>query len=152
MDTAKVNRALNLSVPNLEDKLDQLKKTAKSIIKGIFPDSIQDNIIFNILSRAYSLYKQKLTFIKKLTVLKQYKETNGKDLKGKGFKEIEADKEYIKLFKRDKIIKSEFHGNRDFYSLIKGVAIEGSRLSNILDENQIVPIINNRKKFRRYNL
>ena len=32
LDAAKVNRALNLSVPNVEDKLDQLKSTAKNII------------------------------------------------------------------------------------------------------------------------
>ena len=53
------------------------------------------------------------------------------------------DQEFIKLLKKDKIIKSEFHGNRDFYNIIKGVAIEGSRLSSISDEKQIVPIINN---------
>jgi len=35
LDAAKVNRALSLSVPNLEDKLDQLKNTAKSIIESI---------------------------------------------------------------------------------------------------------------------
>ena len=144
LDAAKVNRALNLSVPNLEDKLDQLKRTAKSIIESIsddFSDDIyKDNIIFNILSRAYSEYKSKLTFIKKLNVLKVY--AKGKELKGKYFKEIETEQEFIKLFKRDKKIKSEFHGNRDFYNIIKGVAIEGSRLNNISDEKQIVPIIN----------
>ena len=144
LDAAKVNRALNLSVPNLEDKLDQLKRTAKSIIESIsddFSDDIyKDNIIFNILSRAYSEYKSKLTFIKKLNVLKVY--AKGKELKGKDFKEIETEQEFIKLFKRDKKIKSEFHGNRDFYNIIKGVAIEGSRLNDISDEKQIVPIIN----------
>ena len=75
-----------------------------------------------------------------MNVLKVY--AKGKELKGKDFKEIETEQEFIKLFKRDKKIKSEFHGNRDFYNIIKGVAIEGSRLNNISDEKQIVPIIN----------
>jgi hypothetical protein len=75
-----------------------------------------------------------------LTVLKQFSENN--DIKGKNFKEIEGEQEFIKLLKKDKKINSEFHGNRDFYNLIKGVAIEGYKLNNILDESQIVPIIN----------
>ena len=53
------------------------------------------------------------------------------------------DIEFIKLYKKDKIIKTEFHGNRDFYNLIKGVAIEGCKFYSIYDEKQIVPIINN---------
>jgi hypothetical protein len=65
LDAAKINRALSLSVPNLEDKLDQLKSTAESIIKSIFEDN-KDNLIFNIIARAYSLYKHYLTFIKKI--------------------------------------------------------------------------------------
>ena len=73
LDAAKTNRALNLSVPNLEDKLDQLKETAKSIVKSISIDDIyQDNSIFDLLSRAYSDYKAILIFIKQLIVLKQY--------------------------------------------------------------------------------
>ena len=144
LDAAKINRALSLSVPNLEDKLDQLKATSKSIIESVSEDIYQDNLIFNILARAYSEYKDILIFIKKLTVLRKYFE--GKDkmkLKKKNFGEIEVDPEFLYLFKRDKKIKTEFHGNRDFYNIIKGVAIEGSKLSNISDQSLIVPIINN---------
>ena len=143
LDAAKVNRALSLSVPNLEDKLDQLKDTSKSIVESINPDidMKKDNLIFNIICRSYERYKFHLNFIKKLVVLKKY--AKGKNLKGKSFGEIETEQEYIKLLKRDKTIKTEFHGNRDFYNIIKGVAIEGSRLNNISDEKQIVPIINN---------
>ena len=141
LDAAKVNRALSLSVPNLEDKYDQLKTTAKSIVESISDDIYKDNLIFNILARAYNRYKYYLNFIKKLTVVKQY--SKNKKVKGKNFKEIEGEQEFIKLLKRDRIIKSEFHGNRDFYNIIKGVAIEGSRLNSISDEKQIVPIINN---------
>jgi hypothetical protein len=47
------------------------------------------------------------------------------------------------MFKREEKINTEFHGNRDFYYIVKGVAIERSKLNNISDERQIVPIINN---------
>ena len=144
LDAAKINRALCLSVPNLEDKLDQLKSTSKSIVKSISEDIPQDTLIFNILSRAYNLYKHYLNFIKKMMVLKQYTKIKDKEqLQGKNFKEIEAEKDFINLLKREKRIKSEFHGNGDFYNIIKGVAKEGSKLNNIVDEVQIVPIINN---------
>ena len=140
LDAANVNRALSLSVPNLEDKYDQLKTTAKSIVESISDDIYKDNLIFNILARAYNRYKYYLNFIKKLTVVKQYSKI--KNLKGKNFKEIEGEQEFMKLLKKDRIIKSEFHGNRDFYNIIKGVAIEGSKLNSISDEKQIVPFIN----------
>jgi len=141
LDAAKVNRALNLSVPNLEDKYDQLKITVQSIVESISDDIYKDNLIFNILARAYNLYKKYLNTFKKLTVLKKYSETT--NLKGKNFKEIEGEQDFIKLLKKDRIINTEFHGNRDFYNLVKEVAIEGSTLSSISDEKQIVPIINN---------
>ena len=167
LDAAKVNRALSLSVPNLEDKLDQLKQTADSIVKSIFSDDINsNNFLFNILARAYYDYKHWLNFIKELTVLKQYLEDHkkkgtkdskeikrdeqtsskqhsedDKNIEKKDFKEIKRDEKFIKLLKKDRKIKTEFHGNRDFYSLIKGVAIEVSQL-NKLEENVIVRIIN----------
>ena len=141
LDNTIINRALVLSLPNLEDKLEQLKFTAKSIVKSISEDIFyEDNLIFNILARAYFKYKYYLSFIKKLIVLKQYSENN--NIKGKNFREIEREQEFIKLLKKDKKINSEFHGNRDFYNIIKGVAIEGSKLNSILEEKQIVPIIN----------
>ena len=129
-------------MPNLEDKLDQLKKTADSIVESIFSDEIyNNNLIFNILARAYYEYKHWLNFIKELTVLKQYSDDH-KNIGKKDFKEIKRDEKFIKLLKKDRKIKTEFHGNRDFYSLIKGVAREVSELSNKTDEKVIVPIIN----------
>ena len=145
LDAAKVNRALNLSVPNLEDKLEQLKSTSKSIVESVSDDIYNNNLIFDILARAYNRYKYYLNFIKELVTLKQYVQQCKKlkkDLKGKNYGEIKIEQEFIKLLKKDKIIKSEFHGNRDFYNIIKGVAIEVSRLSSISDEKQIVRIIN----------
>ena len=58
-------------IPNLENKLDQLKLTSKNIVRNISDDDY-DNLIFNILSRAYFKYKQILIFIKQLMVLKKY--------------------------------------------------------------------------------
>ena len=149
LDAAKVNRALNLSVPNLEEKPDQLKITAESIVKSIFVDAYDtNNFIFNILSKTYSQYKFWLNFIQELTVLKQYiekeikKEDLEKYIKGKEFKNIKREIKFIKLLKKDKKIKTEFHGNRDFYSLIRGVAIQVSNLSNKSNEKEIKPIIN----------
>ena len=145
LDAAKINRALSLSVPNLEEKLEQLKTTSKSIVKSISEDISKEPgkiLIFNILSRAYQLYKYFLSFIKKLVVLKQYV-NNGGEYRDKDLNEIERQDSYKKLIKEEENIKTEFHGNRDFYNIIKGVAIEGSKLNNITDENQIIPIIEN---------
>ena len=61
--------------------------------------------------------------------------------KGKNLNQIETQPEYKNLFNSERKIKNEFHGNRDFYNIIKGVALEGSQLNNISDETQIVPII-----------
>ena len=144
LDAAKVNRTLSLSVPNLEEKIDQLKATAKSIVASISEDISKERsklVIFNILSRSYHLYKRYLIFIKKLMALKKFIE-NHKEFKGKDFKEIEIQPDFKKELKQEKNIKTEFHGNRDFYNIIKGVAIEGSKLNNILIEKDIIPIIN----------
>ena len=95
LSIAKANRALSLSVPNIEDKLDQLIHTSKSIVESISGDIYKDNLIFNIISRAYERYKYYLYFIKKLVVLKQY--IKNKNIKGKIFREIETEQEYISL-------------------------------------------------------
>ena len=59
LDAAKVNRAMIFSVPNLEDKIDQLISTSNSIVESISED-LNDHVIFKILSRAYYEYKTKL--------------------------------------------------------------------------------------------
>ena len=143
LDAAKINRALSLSVPNLEDQLDQLKATSKSIVESISKEISKDTskiFVFNILSRTYYLYKKYLNFIKKLIVLKKFLKKN-ENFKGKNLNQIENQTEFKNLFNSERKIKKEFHGNRDFYNIIKCVAIEGSKLNNISDETQIVPII-----------
>ena len=139
LDAKKMNKTLYLSVPNLEDNINQLIVTYKDIVRDI-SDDIREYLIFNILSRSYFQYKYYLYFIKKMIVLRQYIQRNGiGKVKGKDFREIERDREYIKLLKKERKINLDFHGNRDFYNLIKGVAIDGSKLNNI---SEIVYIIN----------
>ena len=53
LDSPKINnRTLFLSLPNLEDKLDQLKATSINIVKSISEDLPNENnkiLIFNII-------------------------------------------------------------------------------------------------------
>ena len=151
LDPAKVNRAFYLSVPNLENLPDRVKETAKSIVESISNELINDdNIkIFNIISQAYYLYKDYLILIKELIVLKQYynkiNEKDKNEFMSKTLKEIKEKVEddgynlFKELLKKEKKIKTEFHGNRDFYNIIKGVALEGSKLSNF--QYDIIPFI-----------
>ena len=145
LDIADINTVLCLSLPNLEKELDQIRLTSKCIVRSISKEISEDvsNIfIFNILSRAYYFYKHYLNFIKKLMVLKEYAKDE-KKFYGKTFREIEFEKGYKYLLKKEKKIRTEFHGNRDFYNLIKSVAMEGYKFNCICDEHQIVPIIAN---------
>ena len=56
------------------------------------------------------------------------------------FEDIEKEEEYEKLYKREGKIKIDFHGNRDFYYLIKGIAYdlnennEGENIALILEK------------------
>ena len=145
LDAAKVNRALFLSVPNLEDMVDEVQRTAISIAQNISPELTTDKdkkFIFDLLSNAYCNYKEFLVNIKKHTVLLEFfkKHTDLKNNK-KDLKEIENNYgDYRILFNKDKKVKTEFHGNRDFYSIIKSVALDCSKLSNF-SEKDIVSII-----------
>ena len=140
LDAAKVNRALYLSVPNLEDKVDHLIETCKSIVESISEDLIK-NTIFEILAKAYYDYKNTLYFIKELTALKQLKESKGEEyIKKKQFSEIKNFNEFKNLLKKEKKIKVDFHGNRDLYNFIKGIAREIGRL-NELEDDKVVLII-----------
>ncbi len=142
LDAAKVNRAMNLSVPNLEEKIDQLIATSNSIVESI-SEELNDNKIFEILSRAYFEYKNKLKFIKELMVLKQYNEKVDKiNIKKTLFREIKIKKEYKLLLLQEKKIKEDFHSNRDLYNYIRGIASRVSRLGSF-DEAEIKTIINN---------
>ena len=144
LDISKENRCLILLVQNLEDRVDQLIDTSKSIVKSISED-LSNNIIFEILARAYYEYKKILILIKELTVLKQFdsinKESNNPiDLTNKQFAEIKNLKQFMKILNNHKKIKLDFHGNRDLFNYIKGIAREIKKLKNSVDK-VIVPII-----------
>ena len=71
LDAAKINRALVLSVPDLDKKKDEIIETASNIVENI-SHSIKNDKIFEILSNTYFKYKKQLQTIKELVVLKQY--------------------------------------------------------------------------------
>ena len=72
-----------LSVPDLDQKKDELMYTAKQIVESIAP-KIKDEKIFEILSNTYYEYKKQLQFIKELVVYKKYHKIYEKgDIKNK---------------------------------------------------------------------
>ena len=136
LGSSKGNRCLNLLVQNLEDRIDQLIETSKSIVNSI-SEEINQNAIFENLSRAYYQYKQNLIFIKELIVLKQLdslnKESKGAiDLDNQQFVEIKNSKQFKALYNQDKKIKIDFHGNRDFFNFIKGIA---RKIKSLIDSD-----------------
>ena len=72
LDAAKINRALVLSVPDLDQNLDDLIETSNNIVESIY-DRIKDEKIFEIISTTYFLYKKELQTIKELVAYKLYK-------------------------------------------------------------------------------
>ena len=171
LDASKLNRAIIISTPNLDDNLDKLRETSNSIAESINP-KIKDDKIFEILAKTYFSYKNFLKKIKEFTVLKQYfeykKNHNFDEFSSSSsssfnndetdltnyqkpdkpfandiisFEFIKNEKKYIDLMKKEKKIRNDFHGNRDFYNLIKGVANELGQLENYKD-SYAVQIIN----------
>lgn len=194
LDAAKVNRALVLTVPDLDRQLDELKETSSNIVKSISP-KLENHIIFEILSTTYFEYKKLLQTIKELIVYKKYtaeknnitvdskksdsditkyniedninqvehnnegnetydnideksentittkEEKNNKEKRE--FETIKATKEFKKLLLKEKKIKKDFHGNRDFYNLIRGVANDLEKLGDSSDKEKIEKIIKN---------
>ena len=74
LDAAKINRAMVLSVPNLEDKIDQLIEISNCIAESISEELCKDEKIktaFELISNSYFEYKKNLNTIKDLIVLKK---------------------------------------------------------------------------------
>lgn len=55
LDAEKINRPIVLSIPDLDQKLDQPVETSTNIVENIFP-KIKNKIIFSILSHSYFEY------------------------------------------------------------------------------------------------
>ena len=78
--------------------------------------------------------------LKKLTVKKQYvKIYNITDVLI--LNEIEGESDFKELLLKEKKIKIDFHGNRDFFNLIKGVARELNETNEIEDSKFVVALI-----------
>ena len=146
LEAAKLNRFIILSVQNYDEKVDQLLITSKAIIENISEDLYKNQKqIFDILIKTYYEYKNTLYFIKELIVYKQMSLINHEskeyiDLKQFEFSEIRLMKEFRSLFKKEKAINLDFHGNGDLFYLIKGVAIEAGSLSTS-DQIEIKDIV-----------
>jgi hypothetical protein len=75
---------------------------------------------------------------------KEYSSKNKKSLKKKEigqFYSIKNEKEFISLLKKENKIKIDFHGNRDFFNLIKGIARELNETNEIEDIESVVKLI-----------
>ena len=205
LDAAKVNRALVLSVPDLDQKLDEIIETSVNIVESISPN-IKNDEIFKILSNTYFQYKIQLQMIKELVVFKKYvkqyvppkkeidndnissiekKEPNTLQLvnqndkqnsslteiekksvttesnlqqndnnndetikkekwdqiKKKQFGDIKKEKLFKELMKKENKVRIDFHGNRDFYHLIKGTANDLGKSSESSDEEKVRIIV-----------
>ena len=185
LDAAKINRALVLSVPDLDQNLEDLIETSNNIVESIY-DRIKGEKIFEIISTTYFLYKKELQTIKELVAYKLYKEYNSTNIENKeekkkkieeltdsksvnsdsaskkspnnddkdiqkkkkegeeekrDFSEITKTKDFISILKKENKIKKDFHGNRDFYNLIRGIAIELRESGDTTDsEKSIIAI------------
>ena len=185
LDAAKINRALVLSVPDLDENLDDLKETSKNIVQSI-SSKIKDDKVFKIVSKTYFEYKQIIKLFKELVVYKQYlaekrrikgsnqkvessedsdtenmSETHVSDSKAtsskgerneknteiqkqekekKTFDSIKRDKLFKEMLKKEKKIRNDFHGNRDFYSIIREIAIQ-LKSADISEEDKVKIII-----------
>ena len=115
LDTAKINRALIFNAPDLDQIYDELIKTTVNIVESI-SDKLKKEPIFEIISKTYFEYKKILHIIKELIVYKRSAEVKNKQSKRKNLSKPKERKIY--KFRKD------FHGNHDFYNLIKGIAIE----------------------------
>ena len=207
LDAAKINRAVVLSVPDLDQKLDQLIETSTNIVENI-SSKIKNDKIFKLISHTYFEYKRYLNIIKELVVCKTYCQTHGdvktneeklkdesndkkeeigghiieqsnieisqlrndlinnynenlsektnsikqeniindssneiKVLNTGHFDFIKKKKDFQDLMKKEKNIRIDFHGNRDFYYLIKGIAYDLGKLGDYNDDEKIKIII-----------
>ena len=94
------------SVPDLDQKKDELMYTAKQIVESIAP-KIKDDKIFEILSNTYYEYKKQLQFIKELVVYKKYHKIYEKgDIKNKE-PEIQTNMEEKELSNKSPTINSK---------------------------------------------
>ena len=157
LDAAKLNRALSLSVPDLDIDQEDLIETSITIANSFnsnFADKkkISNNngkkneeenevkIFEELLPKIYFNYKKSLKDLKKYTVKKNYIEENPA-LKKEPPSELEKRDDFLIKLKEENKIKIDFHGNRDFFNLIKGIARELNKTNEIEDIKSVVKLI-----------
>ena len=160
LDAAKLNRALVSSVPDLDEDMGDLRETSTTIAHSFSSNladkknikDINDNtekndydenelhIFEELLPKVYYEYKKSLKNLKLLIVKKKYMK-NDQDKSNLKLVEIKDDKNFKLLFERDKIIKIEFHGNRDFFYFIKGISRELYETNEIENIESTVKLI-----------
>ena len=72
LDVSKINRALCLSVPDLDNNLDDLRMASRIIAESINDYFSSNKIFYKILPNVYYQFKENLKILKKLTVYKKY--------------------------------------------------------------------------------
>ena len=159
LDAAKLNRALSLSVPDLDEDLEDAQETSSSIANSFnvnFGDKKNNNdnninndettkdnniqIFGDLLPKVYYYYKNTLKILKKLTVKKQYINIH-QNKKGENLDTIESENDFKELLLKENKIKIDFHGNRDFFYLIKGVARELNETNEIENGKSVANVI-----------
>ena len=140
LNTSLINNSFVVSLPNLEEQLDDLLYTTRCIVESISED-ISKEKIFEILSKTYFEYKNKLYFIQKLIALNKFigNNKNNLNLKNLMFAEIECMNEFKKVLENIKPIEADFHGIENFFNLIKGIAKDMKGLN--YDEEEVTQII-----------
>jgi hypothetical protein len=139
LDAAKLNRVLCLSVPDLDEDLDDLSETSTSIAEsfneyfkaknlGEENNIEKKNVFDSLLPNIYFNYKNTLKDLNELNKLNE-KNKNEKDSIKK------------QTHNENKKINTDFHGNRDFFYLIKGVAKELSENNEIDNKKLVIDII-----------
>ena len=142
LDPAMMNRNLVLYVPDLYEKLDELISFSRNIAES-FSLKIKNDIIFEILAFSFFEYKNQLRIIKELIVIKKYFEKNKTKKEEKFFEYIKDSKEFKNLMKKEDKINLNFHGNVDFYNLIKSTANDLSKFNNISEREKVDLVIKN---------
>ena len=87
LDVAQTNKALVLSVPDLDQQFYDLIQTSQNIVENI-SDKLKREPIFQIISRTYFEYKRILQDMKELVVYKKYVENEKNKSKGKDSENI----------------------------------------------------------------
>ena len=134
------NRTLVLFVQDLDRNLEILENSGDNIAESISDKFKENKIFFQILSRTYFEYKNIIKNIKELMVYNKYIKQNENYTSDKNeiartklFEYIKESKTFKKLMNYDTQIKLDFHGIRDFYCLIKGIATELEKIENAKD-------------------